>query len=349
MKKMLSDVDKDGKERDWRGKKVLNRWLSESYERLGENKALRVMQCGSCLDFEVQKGANGEDVKRLVSAYFCHVPLCPMCAWRRSIKIFAQVSKVMNYVEPDDYRYVFLTLTVRNMPGMQAKAATDDILKAFSKLTRRKKFEVMSVGWFRCLEVTHNWNNNDYHPHLHVMIAVDKRYFTVYENYVKHAEWKDMWQSCLGVSYQPWVYVCTVNGKQHTQTAVQGTVNCGQAVAEIAKYAVKSADYLVMWQDRAAFRKKTGIKLKSIQHCKDLTDEVVGVLDSVLHRRRLVAFGGRLKQVHKQLNLDDPEGGDLVKTDEGNLNGELATILERYCWRVGVGNYELAKREQKCQ
>jgi plasmid rolling circle replication initiator protein Rep len=122
-----------------------------------------------------------------------------------------------------------------------------------------------------------------------------------------------------------------------------GTISYGKAVAEIAKYSVKGADYLVMWQDRAGFLKKTGIKLQSVQQCKDLTDEVVGVLDKTLHRRRLVAFGGELKRVHKLLNLDDPVDGDLVVTDNEEINKELAAIIEKYYWNAGVGNYVLAK------
>jgi len=343
MKKFLKDVDKNGKEIDWRGKKVSNLWLAEAYTRLGMDKAHRVVLCGSCLGFEVQEVPDGENKRKLKYGYFCKIPLCPMCSWRRSRKIFGQVSQVMDYVAPKDYRYVFLTLTMKNVPGNLLDAAVDDLLGGFKKLIRRKQFKEMSEGFFRCLEITHNWGRNDYHPHLHVMIAVDKRYFSEYRNYIKHGEWKDLWQSCLNVSYQPWVHICKVRGRVDSSAPMPGTISYGKAVAEIAKYSVKGADYLVMWQDRAGFLKKTGIKLQSVQQCKDLTDEVVGVLDKVLHRRRLVAFGGELKRVHKLLNLDDPVDGDLVVTDNQEINKELAAIIEKYYWNAGVGNYVLAK------
>lgn len=49
-----------------------------------------------------------------------------MCAWRRSLKIFGQVSKVMDHVEKNyNYRYIFLTLTVKNCYGEDLKDTLD--------------------------------------------------------------------------------------------------------------------------------------------------------------------------------------------------------------------------------
>ena len=56
-------------------------------------KAHRVRFCGSNLTYKVNI-ADGS--KTLYSADFCKVRLCTMCAWRRSLKTFGQVSKVMD-------------------------------------------------------------------------------------------------------------------------------------------------------------------------------------------------------------------------------------------------------------
>ena len=42
-----------------------------------------------------------------------------------------------------------------------------------------------------------------------------------------------------------------------------------------------------------------------------------------LHRKRLISYGGLLKEVHKKLNLDDAENGDLIHAnDEEKADGK---------------------------
>lgn len=69
-------------------------------------RSQRVFECGSFLEFRVS-----ESESNLQVANFCKDRLCPMCNWRRSLKIFGQVSQVMNQM--DEYDFLFLTLTVR--------------------------------------------------------------------------------------------------------------------------------------------------------------------------------------------------------------------------------------------
>ena len=109
---ILEDTTESGKIRPWKEKKVNSLKLSESYERLGySKKAKRVKFCGSSLTYKVDV-ANGS--KKLFSADFCKVRLCTMCSWRRSLKVFGQVSKVMDVLcKTKKYNFIFLTLTVK--------------------------------------------------------------------------------------------------------------------------------------------------------------------------------------------------------------------------------------------
>ena len=68
------------------------------------------------------------------------------------------------------------------------------------------------------------------------------------------------------------------------------------AIKETSKYSVKSSDYL------------TG------DHEKDA--EIVDDLEKGLYRKRMLSYGGLLKQKHKILNLDDAEDGNLINTSE---------------------------------
>ncbi len=339
---ILKDT-KNGKDTDWRGKKINTLDLSDSYKRIGYNKkSIRVGECGDFLEFRL----TADETLKLTRANFCKVRLCPMCSWRRSLKIFGQVSKIMDYVEENhNYRYIFLTLTVKNCYGEDLKDTLDLMTKAFNKMNQRKAFRQAVKGYFRSLEITYdkdefitdeiylkkidyysriglkigdkNLNYNTYHPHFHMVLAVDNNYFTNSRIYLSQEDWTNLWKSSLKVDYTPIVDVRKLRE------------NKGKEVAEVAKYTVKSEDFLIKDE-------KGNIK-------EDLTDEVVKTLDNSLHRKRLIAFGFIFKDIHKKLNLDDAEDGDLTNTDNEDLREDLTDTILRYQWNIGIKNYKLVE------
>lgn len=311
---ILKDI-KSGKDTDWSGKKINTLELSSSYKRIGyDKKSFRVGECGDYLEFRL--AAN--DTLKLTKANFCKVRLCPMCSWRRSLKIFGQVSKVMDYVEENyNYKYIFLTLTLKNCCGENLKDTLDLMTKAFNKLSERKAFKQAVKGYFRSLEITYNKENDTYHPHFHMILAVDNNYFTNSRVYLSQENWTNLWKSCLKVNYTPIVDIRKLRENQ------------GKEVAEVAKYTVKADDFLIRDE-------KGNIK-------ENLTDEVVKTLDTALHRKRLTAFGFKFKEIHKKLNLDDAEDGNLIKTDNEELRGDLTDIILRYQWNIGIKNYLLVE------
>jgi plasmid rolling circle replication initiator protein Rep len=342
--RILADVKTNGRERPWRGKKMASLVMSEVYKRLNnQGKFQRMNQCANHLIFKNHE--NGE--RNLHSALFCQIPLCPICAMRRSEKIFSQVKTIMDYMdghnEHKDLKYIFVTLTVKNVTGEELTPTLDKLLKGFKLFVHRKEFRKLSVGWFRALEITHSWERDDYHPHIHLIVAVKKNYFNDYENYLDHDGWMKLWRDCLGLDYDPWVDVRKVKSKDALKE--QGTVKLGSVVAEVAKYTVKDEDYLIQWVDVGGGKKVHISKLKDKEKVEELYEKmmsVVSVLDPALHRRRLVAFGGLLKQLHKELNLDDPTEGDLIKIgDEEKNRGPYE--IHVYAWAHGVGNYRLVK------
>lgn len=290
--------------------------MAESYKRIGSQKYYRVLDCSTFLEFTYFLNT-GE--KRLNNANFCKVRLCPMCSWRRSLKIFGQVSKVMDYVEENyNYRYIFLTLTVKNCYGEDLRLTLDHMTKSFNKLSERKAFKQSVKGYFRSLEVTYNKDENTYHPHFHLILAVNDSYFTDTRYYLSQEKWTELWKSSLKVDYIPIVDVRKLKK------------NRGKEVAEVAKYTVKSEDFIIRETDG--------------QINKKLTDEVVKTLDFSLHRKRLTSFGFIFKEVHRKLNLDDAEDGDLINTDnDENLRSDLTSVILRYQWNIGIKNYRLVQ------
>ena len=315
---ILKDINKKGKDNNWKERKKDNLNLADSYKRLGEKKYYRVIDCSTFLEFGVTKTSS----LKLLQANFCKVRLCPMCAWRRSLKIFGQVSKVMDQVEKNyNYRYIFLTLTVKNCYSEDLKDTLDLMTKSFNKLSERKAFKKAIKGYFRSLEITYNKEDNTYHPHFHLILAVNKSYFTDKDYYLSQENWTRLWKESLQVDYTPVVDVRRVKSKDK---------NFSKVIAETAKYTVKSEDFLI---------KKEDGKIDEA-----LTDEVVATLDKALHRKRLVSFGFLFKDIHRQLNLDDAENGDLKKTDnEDELRDDLTDIILRYQWNIGIKNYKLVE------
>lgn len=309
---ILKDT-KNGKDTDWRGKKINTLELSSSYKRIGyDKKSLRVGECGNYLEFRLA----ASDTFKLTRANFCKVRLCPMCSWRRSLKIFGQVSKVMDYVDENhNYKYIFLTLTVKNCYSEDLKSTLDLMTKSFNKLSERKAFKQVVKGYFRSLEITYNKDDDTYHPHFHMILAVNDSYFKDTRIYLTQKNWTNLWKESLKVDYTPIVDVRRLRE------------NNGKEVAEVAKYTVKSEDLLI--------RDEKGNIIEN------LTDEVVKTLDNALHRKRLTAFGFKFKEIHKKLNLDDAEDGDLAKTDNEELREDLTNIILRYQWNIGVKNYVL--------
>lgn len=312
---VLMDFDKFGNERPWKEKKLKTLQLAESYIRLGMKKGYRVMECSTYLKY---KKLIDETEKKLKDANFCRVRLCPMCSWRRSKKIYGQTSKVMTEALKDkNYRFIFLTLTVKNVYGDDLSLTLDNMFKGFNRMFQRAIIKKSIIGWFRALEVTHNLDETSkdydtYHPHFHIILMVNNSYFNDKKYYISQEKWTSLWQESMRLDYTPIVNV------KAFKTATKDKM--AKSLAETAKYTVKDGDYLT--------------------DDVELTDASVLILDRSLANRRLVAFGGRLKEIHKTLNLDDIEDGDLVNTgDDEELREDVNYMIEVYHWHVGFRQY----------
>src|SRR5699024_9798846 len=123
-------------------------------------------------------------------------------------------------------------------------------------------------GYFRSLEITYNKKDNTYHPHFHLILAVNESYFKDTRIYLTQNDWTNLWKKSLKVDYTPVVDVRRVKSKNK---------DFGKVIAETAKYTVKADDYLIKDEDG---------KID-----EELTDNVVKTLDKALHRKRLVSFG----------------------------------------------------------
>ena len=280
------------------------------------NRVERIYNCARYIEFKRTFSSNELKVHKF---YTCKDRLCPGCNPRRSRKIYNQFKKIVDYCS-DDYEFLFLTLTVRNCEMDELDELISHMFHSWKKMCKRKEFHQAIKGWYRALEVTFdhdefiiekkynkskayfdnlglgigdkNPNYKKFHPHFHCLLAVKKSYFKS-DEYLSHGDFVRLWLESLDVDYAPVVDI----RKVRKLTSDDEEKSKSDIISEVAKYTVKDTDYL-------------------IDNDLDLTDLTVYHLALSLQGRRLIAFGGDLKKIHKMLNLDDPVDGDLVNVDE---------------------------------
>jgi plasmid rolling circle replication initiator protein Rep len=319
---ILYDIKNGGtKEVTWQLHHLITLRLAQAYKRLDSPKYQRIVNCAGSMEFRRFE----DNTLKLHSANFCQTRLCPTCNWRRSYKMFAQVSKIMGSIS-DDYAFVFLTLTCKNMVGEQLNSQLNILFSAYKALCLRKRFKAAVHGWCRTLEVTYNWKSKEYHPHFHCILAVDKTYFTS-SLYITQDEFCLMWQDCLKVAYKPIVDI---------RTFTESEKGKGKEVAEVAKYTIKASNIMANLQEVSKYGQDILNEAKRITD--KITDEIVWVLDAALSNRRLIGYGGIFKQQHKALNLDEIDD-DLIHTKDDGTPSGLNYQIERYRWDIGYRNY----------
>lgn len=315
-----ADIDNEIKHK-FTPKKLSSEILAKSYFRIGyENKAERVGSCGTFLEFH----SSSDDSWKLHTANFCRDRLCPMCSWRRSYKIFSHISRIMNVIQ-NDYVFLFLTLTVPNCSGESLSQTIDNLQTGFNRLFRYKRIKKSVKGFFKVLEVTRNKSLNTYHPHFHCILAVNNRYLKT-TDYISHSEWLELWRKAMKNSSITQVDIRRIKSKHDISLGEQAVKTLSSAVAEVAKYSVKSSDYLGRMD-------KNGNIICPFPD-SDI-DEFVFIFSSALHHRRLTSFGGIFEEVYKKLQLDDIEDGDLVHVDS-ELRSDIGYMIRRYGWSSGA-------------
>ena len=101
---LLEDVSATGRKRPWKEHKIGSMQLADlfrvarKYGQSISDSRLRALE--ECAD-ELWFLQDAEGKRRLKSANFCRVRVCPMCNWRRSLKLFSQVSAVADAILSD--------------------------------------------------------------------------------------------------------------------------------------------------------------------------------------------------------------------------------------------------------
>lgn len=269
---------------------------------------------GTCADFLKYRPdidmETGEFLLKLMQVWFCHCRHCPVCDWRRSLKMMAiflsRLPQILN--EYPKARWVFMTLTVPNVPIESLRDELGLMNKAWKRFVMRKGFKQVK-GWIRRTEVTCDKKRNDYaHPHFHCLLMVPPSWFDG-KHYVRQSRWAEIWGECMRLDVTPIVDI----------RAVKGTLD--KAAAEILKtfnYSVKP-EILVNNRDWA------------LEYFKQV------------HYLKFIVSGGVLKNI--LTNKDSETDDSLVHVDDGSVsNDEDSGVRLAFNWRKNDKKYRRFKK-----
>lgn len=249
-------------------------------------------------------------VKRLHKTDACGNRFCPICTWATAKKDAIKISVMMDAVkEVEDKEFLFLTLTAPNVTGEELREEIDRFNKGVNRLFKRRNVERVVKGYIRKLEVTTdqeklitdklykrkkdyydlrglkvgdpNPTYNTYHPHMHIIVVVNKSYFGNRDAITKK-EWLEMWRSCMRDNS-----ITQVDARKVSSTAASNS----NAVLEIAKYSAKGSD---------------------LYHSEKVFDTFYGALK----RRQLIVYSGMMKDYAKKFKIGELDDFKKVNEDE---------------------------------
>lgn len=244
----------------------------------------RVQECSQLIGFGLTMQENNSPRLKLQTAKFCRVRHCPVCQWRRSLMWKAKAYKILPRILEayPSYRFLFLTLTIKNIDITTLNQTLKQMNSGFQRLSQLKSFP--AIGWLRSTEVTKGRDGNA-HPHFHCLLLVPSSYFG--NKYLKQSDWVSMWRKSMRLDYNP---VLDIQAVKNGSTPME-------LIPELLKYCTKESD---MVADRLWFL--------------ELTRQ--------MYRIRSIATGGVLKQYLKELEEDPEDligEGDLDPDAEKNL------------------------------
>ena len=354
--KRLVDIRKSGKVNNWHMNKQISEILTLAFIYLEwEKYAERSAHCLGWLEF-LECLKNSTHRKRLSRASFCKLRICPNCQARKAYKEFDTMKKVAAEVLRlhSTMKFLFLTLTVPNVSLENLRDELTHITASWNRMLQRAEVKPVIKGFHRAIEITYNYERNDYHPHLHIILAVNSRYFKS-DQYIKHERWQEMWMESTGYKEDRIGSKLQVNIKR-----LKGE----KGIAEACKYSLKAWNFKVSGDSKEAKRerRKNEKLLRDIKEKKakvtygmkghvfirdtlEETAKVVEGLTEALHGKKLIHYAGIFKEVKKALKLKSgEETEDLIhitdETEGHHCEDCGSTMAEKiYHWMSLVGDY----------
>lgn len=312
------DFVKDKKESEekfkkWTEKKKQNIVIADKMIDAGFKKRGAFMRdCGTFLQYKVCPDCGKSFIS---SANLCRDRLCPTCAWRLSLKRFAEMCQVMNSINESDLGCAgFLTLTVRNCKPENLRYTIQKMNEDWNRMLSGRKIKPMLLGWAKSLEITYNEKTNLFHPHFHVII--------LFNDFLGEGEtnilFRKAWTKATRLPYEPITDFRMIDGTK--ESLASDNDNIYNAILETFKYSVKDHE----------------LESMPLQTFRDFVLAIQGL--------RFVSFGGIIKQARKSLGLKENEESDeeieLIR-DNCTCGAELLKLVCE--WSFTEKQYKMLK------
>lgn len=236
----------------------------------------RLKECGNFIKFQ-----SSEDKTKFILAggNFCNNRFCPFCSWlkaKRTAFELLELIKVVEYTEK--LAFIFITLTVPNVPKESLREEIENFNISFNRLWKTKEFKAFNKGFIRKLEITYNEERNDYHPHFHLVVAVNKSYFKS-RNYMSKRRLLELWQRAT-------------RNPNITQVDIKPCrMNTIKQVMELATYSAKQGD---------------------LYSSKEVFD---GFYEG-LYRKKLLVYNGIFKEYKKKIDTGEVDPAQVIELNQ---------------------------------
>ena len=276
----------------------------------------RVKSCGDFMQYLTNVELSAKKTHRSNS---CGNRFCPLCTWTKAKKDAILISVLMQAIrEEQQQEFILLTLTAPNIIGAELKSEIDKFNVAFKNLMKRQAVKKVINGYIRKLEVTYNSerfitedmyqrakdyfdkreltvgdnnpNYDTYHPHFHVILAVNKSYFNQATQYISQSKWLDMWRECMDDTNITQVDIRKIRSSEKSEHG---------AVLEVAKYSAKSNE---LYYSKSVFE----------------------IFYKALKGRQLLTFNGLFKEYVKKFK--NGELDQYKKQDENEYTHLLTSV-----------------------
>lgn len=290
----------------------------------------------TCSSFMLHATNAEMSASKVVISNRCGNRFCPVCIYNMSKKDAIKLSIIMEAIrEIEDKEFLFLTLTAPNCTGEELSGEINKFNKSFKRLFERGNVLKIAKGYARKLEVTTdqekyvteelyklkksyydrrslnigdpNPTYDTYHPHLHILVTVDKSYFDS-RGFISKAEWLSMWRECMNDDS-----ITQVDAKKVSVTSKSN------AVLEIAKYSAKGSD---------------------LYHSETVFDTFY----TALKKRQLLSYGGMMKdyiKLYKQGELDKYK-----KTDDKEYTHMMRSIWKNSKYENQLRKFTVEEHEK---
>lgn len=242
--------------------------MANYYKAVGnKSKAKRIGECGS-----IVKMVDTETGEVIHYRNRCNVRMCPICTWRKGLKIASELKQVVkNCIDGYKVKWITITLTVKSVVASGLKGAIDNLNKGLGKLLSYAKVKKVVKGTYSSMEITYNKKTETYHPHFHIMLAVLPSYFKKADYRINNSVWEELWMKAMNITYKPQVKVQTVKDTNKT-------------IDELTRFAYYTTKGLYNNMDMS-----------------DVKGNVLQDLDEALSYKRMYKYTGIIKEIRTRL------------------------------------------------